>query len=514
MGPITPGDSEGSSNSAVRLRANTIGPWGLAALAIGITSPALGLYALWGPMQVAAGPITPLIFLSAMVMTLPTAVSYALLNREAPSVGAACTWLWSAVNPAIGVQAGFLMTTYFFMAAVAQPLMFALFLRDLLNWMHLPLSNMTTYILGVLGASFPVAWVCLTGAEASIKSTVRLMIIETVVVLALSATIVAHKLGQPGGIDLTPFDARHGTNLSGFWSAMILGVLAFCGFDVVSTAAEEAHAPREYMPKAILLTVIGIAVFWAFNAWVFTLSIPDDKVRLYTSQGFTAVTPMARIYWGWGNVAIILTAFTGITAVYISSMQGASRIVFALARHGLLPQALGHLSGSGCIPRNAVITLLAGIIGLDLVTLAFLGNALESFTWWANALVFFATLTFLAVNVANLFFFARFRRSEFRYGRNCILPVLGVLLNAYLVYAAFFSSLWNGDWRTGKSVVVANVTLLLIEVVAVLYLRLFKKDLLSGGPPVGIDRSPEPRHLGLDSSSFASSKQDEAPATP
>jgi len=30
---------------------------------------------------------------------------------------------------------------------------------------------------------------------------------------------------------------------------MILGALAFCGFDVVSTVAEEANAPREHLPK-------------------------------------------------------------------------------------------------------------------------------------------------------------------------------------------------------------------------------------------------------------------------
>src|SRR5687767_9565270 len=101
-----------------RLRANTIGPWGLAALAIGITSPAMGLYALWGPMQTAAGPITPLIFLAAMLLTLPTAISYALLNRERPSAAAAAAWLWQAVHPAAGFQAGLLMTTYFLMAAV------------------------------------------------------------------------------------------------------------------------------------------------------------------------------------------------------------------------------------------------------------------------------------------------------------------------------------------------------------------------------------------------------------
>src|SRR5436309_15331265 len=96
-------------NYDARLKANTIGPWGLAALAIGITSPAMGLYDLWGPMQVAAGPITPLIFLAAMLLTLPTAISYALLNHHAPSAGSASTWLWNSVSPSIGFLAGLAM---------------------------------------------------------------------------------------------------------------------------------------------------------------------------------------------------------------------------------------------------------------------------------------------------------------------------------------------------------------------------------------------------------------------
>ena len=453
----------------------------------------MGLYALWGPMQVAAGPITPLIFLTAMLLTLPTAISYALLNREAPSAGAASTWLWSAVSPLAGFQSGLLMTTYFFMAAVAQPLMFALFFHDLLEWLHFSLPTMVTLTLGVGIACAPITWICLRGAEASIKSTVRLMVIETLVVVALSITILAIKSVQPRAINLAAFDPHYGSSLSGFWSAMILGVLAFCGFDVVSTAAEEAQAPRDHLPKAILLTVVGIALFWTLNAWVFTLSTPDDEVRLYTAQGITAVTPMARAYWGWGNLAIILTAFTGVTAVYISSIQGASRIVFAMARHGLLPRALARLAGEKRVPRNAVLGLLAAVIVLDLGTLFLLGNGLESFTWWANALVFFATLTFLSVNVANISFFWRFRRREFEYGKNLVVPVLGILLNAYLIYAAFFSSLWNGGWRTGKSVVIATVALLAVQIGAVLYVRLFKSVLLSQGPPIGVGADGESR---------------------
>src|SRR5882724_9553757 len=107
----------------VRLKKNTISPLGLAALAIGITSPAMGLFALWGTMQLATGPITPVIFLAAMVVTLPTAISYAVLNSRFPSAGAASSWLWAAIGPAAGFQAGLLMTTYFLMATFSCPVL-------------------------------------------------------------------------------------------------------------------------------------------------------------------------------------------------------------------------------------------------------------------------------------------------------------------------------------------------------------------------------------------------------
>ena len=95
-GPPVGGGASGSS-----LKKNAISPLGLAALAIGLTSPAIGLFALWGTMQTATGPITPLIFLAAMLFTLPTGLSYAVLNTRFPSAGAA-SWLWGAISPGWG----------------------------------------------------------------------------------------------------------------------------------------------------------------------------------------------------------------------------------------------------------------------------------------------------------------------------------------------------------------------------------------------------------------------------
>src|SRR5665213_4606013 len=104
--------------SAPRLKADVIGPLGLAALVIGVTSPAIGLYATWGPIEAAAGPVAPLVFLAALAITLPTVLSYASLSRHAPSAGAAAAWLWSAVNPMTGLIAGLVMIAYFVMTAI------------------------------------------------------------------------------------------------------------------------------------------------------------------------------------------------------------------------------------------------------------------------------------------------------------------------------------------------------------------------------------------------------------
>ena len=181
-----------------RLQKNTISPIGLAALAIGITSPAMGLFALWGTMEAATGPVTPLIFLSAMLVTLPTGISYAVLNSRFPSAGAASTWLWRSVSPVAGFAAGLAMTTYFLMATISVPVMFAMFFADFVRVVHIPLSHLNALYLGVVLSTGPVAFYSLRGAEASVKVTVRLMLIETFVVLALSATILFFKAQEPG----------------------------------------------------------------------------------------------------------------------------------------------------------------------------------------------------------------------------------------------------------------------------------------------------------------------------
>jgi amino acid transporter len=232
--------------------------------------------------------------------------------------------------------------------------------------------------------------------------------------------------------------------------------------------------------------LIAVGLFWAANAWVLTLSTPPATVAEYNAQGTTAITSVAGTYWGWGNLAVILTAFTGLTAIYIGCVQGASRILFALARHGVLPAPFARLHGESRAPRAAIAFVVLACALLGLLSLGLLRSGLDSFVWWTNALVFFAALTYTGVNLANLLYFRRILPERFYVVRNLITPIVGIALNLYLIYAAFFATLWSAAFRTGRSVVIACLVLFALQLGGALWVRLFRGHLLSVQAPIGV----------------------------
>jgi len=135
----------------------------------------------------------------------------------------------------------------------------------------------------------------------------------------------------------------------------------------------------------------------------------------------------------------------------------------------------------------AVLAVVLTCVLTGLASLAILRNGVDSFVWWSNALVFFAALTFTGVNVANLLYFRRVLPAEFGWVRNLVVPVVGVALNLYLIYAAFFVSLWGAPLRTGRSVVIACLALFAFELIVAAWTRLFRRQLLATSAPIGAE---------------------------
>ncbi len=461
------------------LKSGTLGLAGLVALGAVMMSPALGLYGNWGPMAAIVGLPTPLVFLAALLIALPTAASYALLTRRLPSSGSAYAWTWQFISPPAGAWVGLLMAAYYIVAVILQPAFFGLVFNDLLGQFGLAHPNLWTWALGAVVVTVFAMFLTYRGVSVSIKGTVIFLVIEVLVVVALTVTIVATGASHGIGLSLKPFYPSEILGGGGaFWTAMILGVLSFTGFDVISTVAEEAQAPRRLLPRATLLACIVVGVFWAINAWAFSISEPLSAVQDLISSGTTPAPAIAEAYWGAGKILVTLTAMTATAASYVACAVGASRVLFAQGRQGTVPRLLGSTHARSGVPVNALHVVFGIVaIGLTIVT-AWLKNPISAYVWWAGSVVFFALITYGFVHASN---YAYFRKTKhFNVFLNAVIPTVGITLAVYLLYKSFFVNLWSQDWNAGKSVVVFAVAVSILAALYVLILRIIRPAVLTG----------------------------------
>jgi APA family basic amino acid/polyamine antiporter len=197
--------------------------------------------------------------------------------------------------------------------------------------------------------------------------------------------------GEERGIDQSVLPLLTGAHSSHYgWYGVLAGAsivfFAFIGFDIVATMAEETKNPQRDVPKGILaslgiVTVLYVAVSIVLSGMVsYTQlktvpgSAPANLATAFTANGVN-----------WASKVISIGALAGLTTVVMVLMLGQCRVLFAMARDGLLPRQLAKTGSRGTPVRITV--LVASIVA-------------------ATASVFPITKLEEMVNVGTLFAFA------------------------------------------------------------------------------------------------------------
>lgn len=137
-----------------------------------------------------------------------------------------------------------------------------------------------------------------------------------------AATVLAQLTGNVG----------HRFGLFGMFAAASVITFSFIGFDLIATAAEDTRQPRRTVPSGILRSLAIVTVLYVAMA---------------------AVMVGMRPYTELDNGAPISSAFR-------------SRVIFAMARDGLLPMRLSRVSRTFSSPARAAATAGAAAIGVSL----------------------------------------------------------------------------------------------------------------------------------------------------
>lgn len=282
------------------------------------------------------------------------------------------------------------------------------------------------------------------GVALSTRVQLTLALISVTVVLVFSVYVIIksgglHHLGSgfsPSGSPL---------HWKGVFFGVLYGVLLFTGFETSANLAEEAHLPHRTIPRAVLISVVVIGVFYVVATFAQIAGYHFNLNLLGKNAGaplFTLAGPKAA--GGFAGVGIRrlveLVVILDMIAVLIGCAVSASRGVFALARDRRAPSPLTAISRHGT-PMGAsafVLFVYAVIIVLVATTTSFaLPNNPEyfsMFSWLSTFGGFAIAVIYLLISLGSL----RGLRAGDKRWQLYVAATVGGVVTAAAIYGAIY----------------------------------------------------------------------------
>ena len=150
------------------------------------------------------------------------------------------------------------------------------------------------------------------------------------------------------------------------WYGVLAGAsivfFAFIGFDIVATMAEETKNPQRDVPRGILATLGIVTVLYVAVSVVLSGMVPYTVLKSSPGGHANLATAFAANGVQWASGIISIGALAGLTTVVMVLLLGGCRVLFAMARDGLLPRRLAKTGSHGTPVRITV--LVASIVAV------------------------------------------------------------------------------------------------------------------------------------------------------
>ncbi len=414
-----------------------------------------GIFVLTGIAAGVSGPASILAFALNGAVTLLTAFAYAELATAIPEAGGGYAYVRRAFPGAVGFTAGWMLWFAYTVACSLYALGFAGYFWEFLI-KYLPgLAHATFGVVGENGAILLVtllvgiAFVRLnargtgvTGKAENFLTVTKLIVLGVFIVYGLRRVFAAPEQA------VASFNPFFPEGMGGVIVAMGLTFIAFEGYDLIATVAEEIKEPEINIPRATFISLGITMVMYLLILFVSLAAVQPSggrpSWRFLGDYGETAIVRAAEGFMPAFGVAIIV--FGGLLSTMSAlnaTLMASSRVAFSMGRDRLLPVAMATVHPERRTPHVAIMA--TGVILLAMaLTLPI--EAVGS----AASLIFLLTFSMVNLSVIALRRKAPELKRRYKVPFYPVVPILGIVLNLYLaVYQFTFQPLaWyvTGGW--------------------------------------------------------------------
>lgn len=308
-----------------------------------------GIYVLVGKVAGVAGMLAPVAFLLASVIAGFSALSYAELAARLPRSASEAVYAQAGFGrPRLSLLIGLLMVLVGVVSSATLLHGFAGYLKVYVQWPDAWVILLMTLLLGAV-----VIW----GVTESVLIAVIMTLFE-MAGLVLIIWVAGDSFVQiPGRLtELSP------TAEPFVWYGVLLGAFiafyAFIGFEDMVNVAEEVIEPSRNLPRAIILVLVVVTLFYLLVSLASILTVPPERLAMTDA-------PLALVYaqaTGRAPLFITLISLVSVLNGVLIQIIMASRVLYGLSRQGWLPGLLGQVAARTRTPVPAIVVVVAAIL--------------------------------------------------------------------------------------------------------------------------------------------------------
>jgi amino acid transporter len=185
------------------------------------------------------------------------------------------------------------------------------------------------------------------GVQISTRVQLTLALVSMVVVLVFFIDVI---INAPEN-SLRAFNPNEAPDYLGILFGVLYGVLIFVGFETAANLAEEAENPKRAIPRAILVSIVIVAIFYVIAAYAQVAGFGFDMETFLDPE--IAAAPLFALgspdFYGSDLVlkVLLVVVLLDVMAVGLGAATATTRGIFALARDRKIPGAIAKTTSGG-----------------------------------------------------------------------------------------------------------------------------------------------------------------------